>query len=408
MQSPDSSCAATRSIGYDRDRLNIVHVAGTKGKGTTYAYVNSILQQYRMSYGTPRKVGLFTSPHLITVRERIRINSEPLSEAKFAKYFFEVWNALELTAAAATPRGGPGNTPPKPSYARLLTLMSFHVFMQGSLGIDHVNALGNTIDQIAWHKAGIFKKGCPAFTVPQVPEAMDPAEHFQRQNASLAVRLAETVLTRLGIAAADDCCESDRLPALFGQGLENLDWKGRCQALVTGQQHWYLDGAHTHESLEVACSWFGRVSGTRNLPQVLIFNQQHSSRDPIALLRTVHRILYTKLGFVFQYAVFCANSTYKDQSCNLELYNHNVNPDALQRLILQKKLATVWKELDPDSEVAWLPSIEDAVDYVKEIHNGAFKEPGAEILVTGSFHLVGGVLSLIEGVPRILETAVEY
>ncbi|RAH44067.1 uncharacterized protein BO95DRAFT_191391 [Aspergillus brunneoviolaceus CBS 621.78] len=146
-----------------------------------------------------------------------------------------------------------------------------------------------------------------------------PAEHFQRQNASLAIRLAETVLTRLGVAAADDCCEFDRLPALFGQGLENLDWKGRCQTLVTGQQHWYLDGAHTHESLEVACSWFGRVSGTKNLPRELIFNQQHSSRDPIALLRTVHRIIYTKLGVVFQYAVFCANNTYTDQSCNLEV-----------------------------------------------------------------------------------------
>ncbi|PYI28665.1 hypothetical protein BP00DRAFT_257016 [Aspergillus indologenus CBS 114.80] len=47
----------------DLDRLNIVHVAGTKGKGTTCAYVDSILQQYRMLYGTPCKVGLFTSPH---------------------------------------------------------------------------------------------------------------------------------------------------------------------------------------------------------------------------------------------------------------------------------------------------------------------------------------------------------
>ncbi|RAK71782.1 putative folylpolyglutamate synthase [Aspergillus fijiensis CBS 313.89] len=351
--------------------------------------------------------GLFTSPHLITRRERICVNSEPLSEAKFAKYFFEIWNALELTAAAAaTPRGGPGDTPAKPSYARFLTLMSFHAFMQEAVdtAIYEVGVGGQSDStNIAWHKAGIFKKGCPAFTVPQVPQAMDvlqeraiemgthlnivevlaavhgldikPAEHFQRQNASSAVRLAEP---------------SDRLSALFGQGLENLDWKGRCQTLVTGQQHWYLDGAHTHESLEVACSWFGRVSGTRHLPRVLIFNQRHSSRDSIALLRTVHRIIYTKLGVVFQYAVFCANNTYTDQSCNLELITHNVNPDALQGLILQKKLATVWKELDPDSEVTWLPSIEDAVDYVKEIYNGALKEPGAEIWVTGSFHLVGG------------------
>lgn len=55
----------------DLNRLNIVHVAGTKGKGTTCAYVNSILQSYNQSTGTPRKIGLYTSPHLVAVRERI-------------------------------------------------------------------------------------------------------------------------------------------------------------------------------------------------------------------------------------------------------------------------------------------------------------------------------------------------
>lgn len=229
----------------DLNRLNVVHVVGTKGKGTTCAFVNSILQRYKQTVGRPRKIGLYTSPHLVAARERIRINSEPISEEKFTKYFFEVWNALESSARRE-------NLDPalKPPYFRFLTLMSFHVFMREgvntaiyevgvggeldstniieqpivtgitTLGIDHVSTLGDTIDKIAWHKAGIFKSGSPAFLVNQLPDAMKvleqratekgvgldvisihpalqnvdikPAEDFQKLNASLAISLSCT------------------------------------------------------------------------------------------------------------------------------------------------------------------------------------------------------------------------
>ena len=128
---------------------------------------------------------MYTSPHLISVRERIRINSTPISPDLFAKYFFEVWHLL----------GAESST--RPSYFRYLTLMSFHVFLQEgvnvaiyetgvggrydstnivehpactgitSLGIDHTYTLGNTIEQIAWQKGGIFKRGSPSFSVHQ-------------------------------------------------------------------------------------------------------------------------------------------------------------------------------------------------------------------------------------------------
>lgn len=294
----------------DLSRLNVVHVAGTKGKGTTCAYVNSILQKYHQSVGLPRKIGLYTSPHLVAVRERIRINSEPISEDQFTRYFFEVWDALESSAFKD------GHDPAvKPSYFRFLTLMSFHVFMMEgvdtaiyevgvggeldstniigepavtgitTLGIDHVISLGDTIEEIAWHKAGIFKNGCPAFTVEQKPSAMEvlerraaeknvkltiveicpalrnvdisPAENFQRGNASLAISLAAAVLKRLGV---EFDCAPEKLPQQFVQGLESVVWRGRCEVVRREHQNWYLDGAHTDESLEIACSWFGRVS----------------------------------------------------------------------------------------------------------------------------------------------------
>jgi folylpolyglutamate synthase len=84
-----------RRIGYkpeDLNRLNVVHITGTKGKGSTSAFTERILRSHLKGKGG---VGLYTSPHLCAVRERIRVNGEPLSEEVFAKLFFEVWEKLE-------------------------------------------------------------------------------------------------------------------------------------------------------------------------------------------------------------------------------------------------------------------------------------------------------------------------
>lgn len=301
----------------DLDKLNIVHVAGTKGKGTVCAYVESILNQYRKSraskqantYPRPRKVGLYTSPHLISVRERIRINSAPISEALFTKYFFEVWDKICVPDQQGRPPPSP-----LPVYFRFLTLMSFHVFISESvdvaiyevgmggeydatniiekpavtgisaLGIDHTFHLGNTIDSIAWHKAGIFKKNIPAYTAEQPLEAMpvlaqraeeaktdgffvvkedallkdvkiQPDALFQRQNASLAIALSREVLRKLK-PEENITWPKDRLPSEFIHGLEGLVSRGRCETIVTDKVIWYLDGAHTADSITIASKWF--------------------------------------------------------------------------------------------------------------------------------------------------------
>jgi folylpolyglutamate synthase len=71
--------------------LSIIHVAGTKGKGSTCAFSESILRHSGL------KTGLFTSPHLVSVRERIRIGGVPITEDKFAEYFWHCWSQLEAT-----------------------------------------------------------------------------------------------------------------------------------------------------------------------------------------------------------------------------------------------------------------------------------------------------------------------
>jgi len=297
----------------DFNRLGLVHVAGTKGKGSTCAYVDSILNQYRLSKGFPSKVGLFTSPHLIEVRERIQINLKPISQDSFAKYFFEVWDKLEESALSL---GEPVEA--KPGYFRYLTLVAFHAFLRENvdaavfevgiggehdstniidrpvatgittLGLDHVELLGRTVDKIAWQKAGIFKKDSPAFSVPQVDEAMpvlfdrakeknceltivpiddrmqtvkiSPDEEFQRKNASLAVSLAEEYLINHGMYARE---ASSPLPEEFKTGLEVVVWRGRCEIIVQGTQTWYVDGAHTVDSLTVAGQWVSKAVGVQ-------------------------------------------------------------------------------------------------------------------------------------------------
>jgi folylpolyglutamate synthase len=290
--------------------LNIVHVAGTKGKGTVCAYVDSILSSYQKSHGLPKKTGLFTSPHLVSVRERIRINSQPISAALFAKYFFEIWDLLESSAQSLSL-----DPSIKPVYFRYLTLMSFHVFQKegidaavyevgmggeydatnivqrpaatgiSTIGIDHVFPLGETVGKIAWHKAGILKPGSPAYTTEQVPEAMEvinnrarergvdikvvqtnpslkhvnirPNEDFQRKNASLAIALAETVLKSFDPSFS---LPENSLPEEFVNGLEQVMWRGRFEIKIDGNVRWYLDGAHTADSLIIAAKWFASQS----------------------------------------------------------------------------------------------------------------------------------------------------
>lgn len=340
--------------------MNIVHVAGTKGKGTTCAYVNSILNAHKAEFGFPKKIGLFTSPHILQVRERIQINNEPISEYMFAQYFFQVWNRLEESAERE------GLDPlEKPKYFKFLTLLSFHIYRQEgvdaaiyevgvggrfdatnifenpvvtgitALGIDHVTQLGSTIESISWHKAGIFKTGSPAYSVPQPTTAYQvlknvaeevsvqlkkvdvypglhamkimPNAEFQKQNASLAIALSFAVLDRLGQSIARD---SDTFPTYVVRGVEDIKWRGRCEVKIDGKNTWYLDGAHTAESLEIAAIWFSTQVLSKTPIRVLVFNQQ-SRKEATELLTKFQANLHEAGCPPFTHVIFCTNVTWK-------------------------------------------------------------------------------------------------
>jgi len=158
------------AIGRPHDRLRAFHVAGTNGKGS----VSSILAAVERRRGL--RVGLYTSPHLVDFRERFLIDGVPITEDDVTDWigrrtptverlhatFFEATTAMafELFDAAgvdvAVIEVGLGG---RLDATNVLTPLVAGVV---SIGIDHVEFLGATHEQIAWEKAGIFKPGCPA------------------------------------------------------------------------------------------------------------------------------------------------------------------------------------------------------------------------------------------------------
>lgn len=292
LQSPKRHSPRTKTA--DIDRLNIIHVAGTKGKGSTCAFLESFLRAHGKRTGFPRKTGLYTSPHLIHPEERIRLDFQPVDRDLFARYFFEVWDVLTKV---------PGTLP---RYLQLLALVSLHTFIREDveaaivethhggeydatnviehpvlsvitpLGMDHVKQLGPSIENIAWHKAGIFKTGCPALSALQGVSAAEVLRNrssekgvtlefvgldstlpedapqlrpdVQRINCSVARAAVHRFLQKKN---AEPLSSSD-----IAQGIRQFSWPGRFQLVVEDKFSWFLDGAHNEMSVEKAAEWF--------------------------------------------------------------------------------------------------------------------------------------------------------
>src|SRR3979411_159301 len=177
------------ALGHPENRFPSVLVAGTNGKGSTAATLASILQASGL------KTGLYTSPHLVRINERIRLNGEAISDDDFAM----LHDVVDRTAERLV---GEGDLPWHPSFFEMLTAMAFEYFahsrpdmvvlevgMGGRLdatnvveprlsiitdiSLDHQKYLGETIAEIACEKAGIIRPGGIVVTLPQLPEAND-------------------------------------------------------------------------------------------------------------------------------------------------------------------------------------------------------------------------------------------
>ncbi|XP_076953324.1 folylpolyglutamate synthase-like [Bidens hawaiensis] len=453
-------------------KMNIIHVAGTKGKGSTCTFTEAILRNCGF------RTGLFTSPHLIDVRERFRLDGVDISEEKFLAYFWWCWDRLKENCT---------DDIPMPNLFRFLALLAFKIFAAeqvdvaimevglggkfdatnvvqtpivcgiASLGYDHTEILGNTLGAIAGEKAGIFKKGVPAFTVPQPDEAMEVLKEKAAQldvplqvaypldsillnglnlglvgehqyvNAGLAIKLCSTWLQNTGQIEPDSVDQNNSLPQQFIKGLTTATLQGRAQIIPdpsldiesVGDLVFYLDGAHSPESMEVCADWFSiaiKEDVSKDSTQILLFNCM-SVRDPQLLLPRLVKTCGGH-GVNFKKALFVPNmSLYTKVGSTSSLSSTEPVADVSWQLALQR----VWESIisgergnNNNNELVSIEGKDYSETIVKSCDNSlvfsslplaikwlrdAAKQNRSvrmQVLVTGSLHLVGDVMKLLK------------
>ncbi|XP_028029581.1 folylpolyglutamate synthase, mitochondrial-like isoform X2 [Bombyx mandarina] len=421
------------------DELSVVHVAGTKGKGSTSAMCESILRHHGF------RTGFYSSPHLVAVRERVRLDGRVISEDMFAKYFHDVHQRLEDTQKFE------GDMP---KYFAFLTVMAYNIFLKEkvdvaivevgigglvdytnilrkvpvvgitALGLDHTSILGNTLQEIAASKAGIMKRGCEAYTVQQPNEAMDVLIQYAdslkcpltvvpdydlysfetsqkarlpveltayRTNASLAIQLAHAWMRKKhenkknsmngvhnGLITSKMVVE---LPPSTCQGLGKCQWPGRYQVINADYAKFYLDGAHTKESMEICAQWFS--DNNRSPNRILLFSAT-GDRNAEVLLQPLKCLNFTKVYFV-------TPTAYKETNQNNDNYSLVEQEELISRCKAYKQ---IWnKTLRSTSEVAVMECVSSALVNIKQTQ-GALGTPS--VLITGSLHLVGAALSILD------------
>jgi len=289
-------------LGNPQNMAKSVHIAGTKGKGSAAAMIASILVQ------SGYRTGLYTSPHLFNIRERIQVDGRQISEAEFAR----LTEMIKPEVATVNASGGLGEL----TTYEILTALAFAYFRDKkvdyqvlevglggrldatnvvkpevcvitSISYDHMEVLGETLAEIAREKAGIIKPGSITVTAPQSPGAMEVLEKVCQQQEVKLVRVGRDVtwqresfrpegqsfkvrgmkgeyqlrLPLIGehqlenaataVAATEALAERGaRIAAeTMSRGIASVNWPGRLQILR--QKPWIIvDGAHNGDSMQ--------------------------------------------------------------------------------------------------------------------------------------------------------------
>jgi dihydrofolate synthase / folylpolyglutamate synthase len=289
-------------LGNPQDAAHSVHVAGTKGKGSTSAMIASVLKQ------AGYRVGLYTSPHLLSFTERIQVDGKPIAEEDWAR----LTERLRPEVEAENRLGDLGEL----TTFEILTAMAFLHFRQvradyqvvevglggridatnvvkpqvcviTSVSFDHMDVLGDTLAKIAGEKAGIIKAGAAVVSAPQFPEALEVIERVCQEKGVRLVKVGRDITWEKGsfnsegqsfrvkglksdydlwipllgehqienaanaVAALELLADTGaKIPAAdIAYGLAKVNWPGRLQVL--GKEPWVVvDGAHNAYSMQ--------------------------------------------------------------------------------------------------------------------------------------------------------------
>lgn len=275
----ETTRALAERAGNPQDQLRFIHVAGTNGKGSTCAMLESIYRAAGL------RVGLFTSPHLVSFRERIQVNRQLISQADVVRLVGELQRGLPESPTATV------------TLFEFVTVMALRYFAEQkcdlviwetglggrldatnivtplasvitNIGFDHQQWLGDTLPKIAAEKAGIIKPGIPVITAADQPEVLRvieataqnnhapltiagtagkelpviglPGAH-QRINAALAMATVQVLQTQIPVSET-----------AVRHGLKTVSWPGRLQLLTQPEgRRILLDGAHNSAGAEV-------------------------------------------------------------------------------------------------------------------------------------------------------------
>ena len=375
----DNTRRLLASAGDPHERLKFLHVAGTNGKGSTCAMMDSILR------AAGYRTGLYTSPHLVDCRERIRLDGAMITEDAVAEgltflreaaeswdhapTFFELttvlaawWFAREGADYVVWETGMGGRLDATNAVTPMVSVIT-------PIGMDHQKWLGDTLAQIAAEKAGIVKAGAPVVSAPQTEEARavlaakaeevgvpvtfvdEPwsgeapalAGSHQRWNAAVACAALRAAGT--GVDAAT-----------VSQGLRNVVWPGRFQRAA---EDLVIDGAHNPEAIETLVATWREVFG--EVKASLVFAALRD-KDAAHLLRGLRSIA--------------------DEVWLVPVNNvRGLAPEELRSLAEAAGFAAIHESTVAESVTAARAS-------------------GCPVLVAGSLFLAGEVLALVQGTAR--------
>jgi len=281
-----------------------IHVAGTNGKGSTCAMLEAMCRQAGL------RTGLYTSPHLVSLRERFQRNGQWISEAELLDAltrmrvlvacwephptFFEIATVLALEwfgkkgAEVVILETGLGG---RLDATNIVTPLACVIT---PLGLDHQQHLGQTLAEIAWEKAGIFKTGVPVVSAPQEKQALAvlerraaelgcPFEVVKAPWSGGKVALRGEV-QRWNAALADAVLTAARIPVDASarvKGLAEVRWPGRFQEIGLDL---VLDGAHNPAAAAVLVETWQEAFGAA--PACLVFGSLQD-KDTVSVLRAL-------------------------------------------------------------------------------------------------------------------------
>jgi len=364
--------------------FKVIHVAGTNGKGSVSAMIDSICR------ANGYRTGLFTSPHLVTFRERIRVSGNMISEDAVANGLTTIRNLV-------------ANWDPHPTFFEVVTALTLKHFLDTKVEIviletglggrldatnaiqsdvsvitpidfDHEKWLGKTISEIAAEKAGIIKPGVPVVSASQRSEAAEMIRaraakcgapiHFvaelygetpialggshQKENAALAI-------------AALRAAKIDIDSSAIAQGLSSIEWPARFQRW---DERTIIDGAHNPAAVRALAETWREMFGDQHATLVLAVL---SDKD----LRGVCEALAPIASSVFLPTI------------------------RSERAAAPEELAKVLGNITPPLPYSIAPSINEALTLARAKPN--------LILITGSLHFAGEVIAHLRGEPAAFE-----